>query len=138
MKLIGRTETGNAIVEIEYAWIAALKDAIASLETVTAPAAIAAAGPVVRQKRPMCSKPSGKEKTCAVCGKTFKPKTSEVTCSIECRKAREQAQKKTYSKPAAPANPKAARLDMIRKLNQRLDAVPRGPDSFSAPDPNED
>jgi hypothetical protein len=48
--------------------------------------------------------PAPKRKACAVCGREFQPRTSEVTCSPDCKRRRELKQKRAYA--AAKTTPK--------------------------------
>ncbi len=90
--------------------------------------------------------PSGDGKKCEICGKAFRPKTSEKTCSTDCRLKRQRAKGAEYRRAAAARNRPAKkpdagplarkraaaasaepdRLDTMRQLKAKLDAEDSG------------
>ncbi len=68
----------------------------------------------------------GSLRACVQCGKTFARKTSEKTCSQQCRDARLRGQKAEWARAErapAPEIDKAARLQELREAGKRLGMI---------------
>jgi len=128
MKVIGTTNNGSVIVEWEEKdriTIEALRELVNGFpDVVGRPVVETVLKPMV-QAAPA---PDGL-KACLVCGRMFKPRTSEKLCGETCRKQRSDEQKAEHYRrtsgkatKAAPAVPsKVDRLAAIKAAAQRLE-----------------